>query len=117
MPTSVPDQHDHVDHHHPTPYPDVNVVLHELHASVEAILGDRLVGMYLYGSLASGDFNPKSSDVDFLVVTASELADQKISELEAMHKQIWATPLKWAAKLEGAYVSRELVRHHDPNGA
>ena len=101
----------------PSIFPNVNEVLHLLLSQVKEILQGQLIGMYLYGSLSSGDFNPKSSDVDFLVVTASQLADQKISELEAMHKQIWATSLKWAAKLEGAYVSKKLVRHHDQQGA
>jgi hypothetical protein len=33
-----------------------------------------------------------------------------------MHKQTWATSLKRAGKLEGAYVPKELVRRHDANG-
>ena len=101
----------------PSIFPDVNKVLQLLLSNVKDILKDQFIGMYLYGSLSSGDFNPKSSDVDFLVVSTNALSDQTISELEAMHKQIWATSLKWAAKLEGTYVPRELVRHHDPNGA
>jgi len=32
------------------------------------LLGDSLVGIYLHGSLAMGCFNPKSSDLDLLVV-------------------------------------------------
>ena len=48
----------------PTAYPDVNAVLAELSASVQTVLGHHFVGMYLYGSLALGDFNPRSSDID-----------------------------------------------------
>lgn len=101
----------------PSIFPDVNEVLQLLLSNVKEILKQQFIGMYLYGSLSSGDFNPKTSDVDFLVVTANELSDQTISELEAMHQKIWATPLKWADKLEGAYVPKELIRQHDPNGA
>ncbi len=36
----------------PTPYLEVNAVLNELLPDVQAILGDRFIGMYLYGSLA-----------------------------------------------------------------
>jgi predicted nucleotidyltransferase len=54
----------------PTPYPDVNEVLLTLLDNVRAILGDYFTGMYLYGSLASGDFDPRRSDIDFLVVTS-----------------------------------------------
>ncbi len=45
----------------PTPYPDVNAVLHRLLAEVQAVLGERFVGLYLYGSLAGGDFDPDTS--------------------------------------------------------
>ena len=101
----------------PTPYPDVNEVLNLLFSNVKEILGDQLIGMYLYGSLSSGDFNSETSDVDFLVVTAGSLPDEIISKLENMHKQTWASSLKRAGKLEGAYVPKELIRRHNSNGA
>lgn len=101
----------------PTPYPDVDDVLNLLHTNAKEILGDQFVGMYLYGSLSSGDFNPESSDIDFLSVTESSLSDTTISQLETMHKQTWATSLKRTGELEGAYVPKELIRKHDPNGA
>lgn len=101
----------------PTPYPEVNEVLNILLSSVKEILADEFVGMYLYGSLASGDFNPDTSDIDFLVVTKDILSEKTISDLEAMHKRAWATSLKRAGQLEGSYVHKELIRRHDPNGA
>lgn len=100
-----------------TPYDDVNIILEVLHSEVKEILKDKFIGIYLYGSLASGDFNPETSDIDFLVVTTDSLSNETISELEAMHNKTWATSLKRAGKLEGAYVPRELIRRHDPNGA
>lgn len=87
-----------------------------LHENAKGVLNEQFLGMYLYGSLATGDFNLKSSDIDFLVVTESTLPDNTISKLENMHKQIWASGLKWAAKLEGAYVPKGLIRRHDSNG-
>jgi len=100
----------------PTPYPDVNEVLNMVLFSVKEILGNQFIGMYLYGSLSSGDFDPETSDIDFLVVTADAPSDKTVSELEALHNRIWATGLKWPSKLEGAYVPKELVRRHDPHG-
>jgi predicted nucleotidyltransferase len=101
----------------PTPYPDVNEVLNLLLLNAKEILGDQFVGMYLYGSLSSGDFNTETSDIDFLVVTTGKLSQEMISKLENMHKQTWAASLKRAGKLEGAYVPKELIRRHDPKGA
>lgn len=99
-----------------TPYPAVNEVLKLLLANVKAILQDQFVGMYLYGSLASGDFNPATSDIDFLVVTTDALGAETITKLEAMHNLAWATSLQRAGKLEGAYVPKELIRRHKPDG-
>ena len=102
---------------HPTLYPDVNKLLNLLLGNVQKILQDQFVGMYLYGSLSSGDFNPETSDVDFLVVTIDVLSENKIAELKAMHERIWSSGLKWASKLEGAYISQNNIRRHDPNHA
>ena len=101
----------------PTPYPEINDVLNRLHANVKEILGDQFVGMYLYGSLSSGDFDLETSDIDFLVVTADQTSQKQIAELQAMHEQTWATSLKRAGKLEGAYVPLELIRRHNSTGA
>lgn len=101
---------------HPTPLPDVNHVLHLLLQEVRKILGEQFVGMYLYGSLSSGDFDPETSDIDFLVVTSDELPEETISALESMHNATWATSLRRAGQLEGAYVPQEVIRRHDPGG-
>jgi predicted nucleotidyltransferase len=99
-----------------TPYEDVNELLYLLLTNAKEILKDQFVGMYLYGSLSSGDFNPETSDVDFLVVTKEILPAETVSDLEEMHNKTWATSLKRAGKLEGAYIHQELIRKHDPNG-
>jgi len=102
---------------YPTHYPDVNKILTLLLTSVQEILGNQLVGMYLYGSLSSGDFNPETSDIDFLVVTTSTLSDKAIAELRSMHQRIWKSGLKWASKLEGSYIPKRDIRRHDPHSA
>ncbi len=101
----------------PTLFPDINQVLNLLLSSAQEVLGDQFIGMYLYGSLSSGDFDPNTSDIDFLVITADVLSKSKISELEDMHNRVWATGLKWALKLEGAYVPKDLIRRHNLDGA
>jgi predicted nucleotidyltransferase len=101
----------------PTPYPDVNEVLNLLLSNAKEILGDQFVGMYLYGSLSSGDFNPETSDIDFLFVTDGSLSEETIAKLEVMHDRTWATSLKRAGKLEGAYVPKGLIHRHNPSGA
>lgn len=101
----------------PTPYPDVNVVLQMLLDGAQSALGEHFVGLYLYGSLAGGDFNPQTSDIDFLVVTDADLSDELVRDLEALHVRLWNSGLKWAAKLEGAYVPLHALRRYDPDSA
>ncbi len=98
----------------PTPYPDINAVLNLLLTNVQAILGDRFVGLYLYGSLASGDFDPQRSDIDFVVVTATELPNELMPALAAMHAQLAASDLPWAKKLEGSYIPQGALRRYAP---
>lgn len=97
-----------------TKYPEINKILDLLLTNISQVLGNQLVGMYLYGSLASGDFDLETSDIDFLVVTTSTLPDKTITDLETMHHRIWNSGLKWAARLEGSYIPRRDIRRHDP---
>jgi hypothetical protein len=101
----------------PTPFPEVNAVLDMLLAGVQAVLGDRFVGLYLYGSLASGDFDPQRSDIDFVVVSADALPGALIPALEAMHMRLIDSGLYWAKKLEGTYFARDVIRHYQPSDA
>lgn len=87
-----------------TPYPEVNALLDELLSNTKTILDNHFVGMYLYGSLATGDFD-RASDIDFLVVTEQEISNDELSKLQAMHAQIAASDSNWATDLEGAYLS------------
>jgi len=97
----------------PTPYPEVNLVLQDLLPSVQAILGDHFLGMYLYGSLATGNFD-RESDVDYVVVTDDALSNEFVSALQAMHARI-ATIDSWCAtQLEGSYVPQGALRQYDP---
>lgn len=101
----------------PTPYEDVNALLGLLLTKVQAILGSQLVGLYLYGSLSLGDFDPQSSDVDFLAVTEEELPEEQLEQLRVMHENIAASGLRYARRLEGSYILREALRRYDPNNA
>lgn len=48
--------------------------LDALAAGASTILGDRLTGVYLAGSLALDDFDPRRSDIDVALVVKSKLA-------------------------------------------
>jgi predicted nucleotidyltransferase len=97
--------------------PEIKTVLQKLLVEVQALLGDHFTGLYLHGSLASGDFNPRRSDIDFLVVTTSELPVELLPQLAIMHTRLAASGLPWADKLEGSYIPQAALRRYDPTHA
>ena len=104
----------------PTPLPEVNAVLAELVACWREILGSNLIGAYLQGSFAVGDFT-ETSDIDFLVVIASEPGAPVLARLQAMHAAMQAKPSYWAKHLEGSYAVASVIRRltdepHEPAG-
>jgi hypothetical protein len=98
----------------PTPYPDVNVVLSDFQISIGSILGNRFLAMYLSGSLALGDFAHERSDIDFVVVTDSELSNDHFSSLQAMHTRFNTSDSPWAGEVEAVYIPKASMPRHDP---
>ncbi len=64
---------------------DVPAVVDTLADRVRAVLGDRLIAIYLGGSFATGDFVDGSSDYDLLVVVRDELMSADLSALTTLH--------------------------------
>ena len=100
-----------------TPYPEIDLLLGLLRREIQTILGTHLVGLYLHGSLAYGDFDPQTSDIDFLAVTRDAATEADFAALQEMHARLRSGPLDWAQKLEGAYLPKAALRRHDPAGA
>ena len=94
----------------PTAYPEVNSVLQELLSGAQRSLDDHFVGMYLDGSVAMGDFDPDKSDIDFVVVTDSEVSSDTFAILKTLHHRIAAGTSKWGRELEGSYIPQLLER-------
>jgi hypothetical protein len=100
----------------PTPFPELNQVLAELAARLKALLGDDLVGVYLQGSFAVGDFDGHS-DVDFIAVIEEELTPPQVEALQAMHEQVYNLDSEWAKHLEGSYFPKEVLKNPLQRGA
>jgi hypothetical protein len=65
-----------------------------------------LVGVYLYGSLATGDFSPARSDIDVVVILEREPGKGGTRELRKLHMAL-AAPGGIAARLHCLYVPAE----------
>jgi len=96
-----------------TPYEDVNEVLARLSDGLTALLGEQLLGLYLTGSLTCGDFDPSSSDIDFLAVLSKELSDEQLSAITDTHERIGVAFPRWATRLEGSYITKDMIATKD----
>ena len=85
-------------------YPELREVLSLFVAEIKEELADNLIGVYLVGSLASGDFD-LDSDVDFLVVINTELTETNIKNLQDIQIKMHAIDCYPAKHLEGSYIS------------
>jgi hypothetical protein len=77
----------------------LSALLQELVERLPVILGRNLVGIYLYGSVTHGAFNPKRSDVDCIVVTERDLSDAQFRKLGAWLARA-AELNPWTARLQ-----------------
>jgi aminoglycoside adenylyltransferase-like protein/nucleotidyltransferase-like protein len=60
-----------------------STLLADLAAQLPVVLGRNLVGIYLYGSVTDGAFNPKRSDIDCIVLMRRDLSDAQFRKTEA----------------------------------
>jgi predicted nucleotidyltransferase len=94
--------------------PNIAALLDELLAGIRAALGDNLVGVYLRGSLALGDFDLATSDVDFFTITERPVSDEEFTALAALHARLSDSEHPFGDQLEGAYMERAAVWRYEP---
>jgi predicted nucleotidyltransferase len=83
----------------------VSALLQEITDGLPVILGRNLAGIYLYGSLTQGAFNPKRSDVDCIVVTGRAISDAQFKKLNAwLARSARSNP--WMARLQMTFLIR-----------
>lgn len=94
---------------------EVAALVDALVARVCEALGDNLVGVYLCGSLALGDFDPEKSDVDALVVTELPVSDAEMDRLSAFHASMPPSYTVPGRDYEVYYIDRTTLRRFAPS--
>ena len=97
-----------------TAYPAINTMLTEWVEGVKRLLGKNIVGLYLSGSLAYGDFVPERSDIDLQAVVRSPLTQEDLRSVEQLHREIEGRCPQWANRVECSYVPLERMRELSP---
>lgn len=94
----------------PTAYAHINTLLERLLADMQAVLGDKLAGLYLYGSLVTGDYLEGVSDIDLLAAIRSDLEAAEFAALKHMHDHLVRDHPAWDDRIEVAYLSLHGLR-------
>ena len=97
-----------------TEFPEVNTILNTIESSVLEILQDSYLGLYLFGSLAIGDFDIETSDIDLVVATHTNLQDSQIALLSQFHEKLFSFNLPLCTELECLYLSKDNLRRYVP---
>lgn len=94
---------------HLTGYPRVDELLNRLLPQLQSCLSQNLIGVYLYGSLVSGDYDDTLSDVDLLAALEHDLTGVELELLRVMHAEIVTALPAWDNRIEVAYLSRRAL--------
>lgn len=93
---------------------DVRTLLDALLPAIREALPGNFVGAYLTGSLALGCFDPRTSDVDVLVITESPVSDAEFAALKALHERIPLETDGLRPEYEVFYIDRPTIRRFAP---
>lgn len=77
----------------------------KLLSQTKTVLGKKLVGAYLYGSLVWGNFDHEISDIDLLAATSSDINEEDFNGLKRMQEDLVKEYPRWDNRLEIAYMS------------
>jgi uncharacterized protein len=90
--------------------PEIDELLVRLRHGLEQLYGERLAGVYLFGSFARGEATPES-DVDILIVL-DEVADYG-QEIERTGHLLSELSLDYEVSISRLFVSSEAWQHRD----
>lgn len=85
-----------------TRFPELDEILRDHANRLQEVLGDFLIGVYLVGSLAIGDFD-LTSDIDFIVVTRGDPSEPQREQIQSVHEQTYGQNNRWVKHLEYSF--------------
>lgn len=88
---------------------DARAVLHQLADRIPDALGEGLVGLYVYGSWVTGDFDDQRSDLDLLAVLGSDPTTSTVEVLTSLHRRLAEQHPSWGDRIEVEYLSRQAL--------
>ena len=76
-----------------------------------AVLDDGLTGIYLFGSVVTGDYRPGASDLDMVTVLTEDPTASVVAILKGLHHELIVAYPIWDDRIEVTYLSRWALRN------
>jgi hypothetical protein len=83
---------------------EIEALLGRLTNEIRRSSNGSLGGLYVYGSLVTGDFDKNRSDIDLLAIVDSDIAGDTLDLLDRMHARFVEDHPAWEDRIEVAYV-------------
>jgi len=91
-------------------FPPDAAVLDDLAAGIQVVLGENVLGIYLYGSAVFGNFDPGTSDLDLTAILECPVTAGELGKLGEMHRRIVRDHPGWNDRIEVQYIDRDALR-------
>jgi hypothetical protein len=95
--------------------PEVRHMLELLLSRIQVVLGAKLAGLYVVGSLVTGDFDFRSSDIDLIATLADDPTEAEVQGLGDMHAEVARQQPFWDDRIEILYVTQARLQGDTPD--
>lgn len=85
--------------------PPVRIPLADFLSKAPDALDGSVEAIVLFGSLAAGDFDVRTSDIDLIVAISSDVSDEALESLRRMHDELSLAHPQWEGRFDVAYIS------------
>jgi len=92
-------------------HPVASKLLHNFLSSLKRDLAENLIAVYLYGSLATGDFVDELSDIDLLIVMKNKVNLKQLNSLADLHQTFNSENNDWSKRVDVAYLSEGSIKN------
>jgi hypothetical protein len=93
----------------------LDALLADTSAGLRAALGEKLAGLYVFGSIAAGHYEHGVSDVDLIAALTSTLNPIDFDRVASLHAEIVQAHPEWRNRLEIAYIALNTMRRIQPD--
>ena len=89
----------------PPRFGSADAIVGSVREAIVGVTGPGLVGLYLFGSLATGTFDEGVSDIDLIAVLSDRPDDELAERLDRTHADLTTANPAWSGRIEVIYIS------------